>query len=494
MNRLPSVRVLTILLAAVVGGPRLAAAGEWPKLLDRPRAGTNTIALVNADALRTGASKLKHFKGGEQKGDAANLVAELPEHVKKAALSAFLDLDTLEPVWEMGTLTFEEKKLPTPKGIAEHEGGYLDNVAGRPVVWSPRNRYILLQNAERLTINKPADRSAVANWIRSLSKPALPLPDYLKHASETAADDVALVLSVDMADAVSPAPLKQKLETLQCVADGRINLDELVKTLGELQGIMFAVTVEEQFQGRLQIDFGTAPTILTRIAKPFVIEIFGRRGILFPEMHTWEGHVEGKSLVLSGPLNAMSIVSVLTLFSSNPTTDTAPYESQPSVSTEDKKQAQASKRYFTSVTRVIEETRNVKGVSVAEHGMWNDKLSRKIDQIPMLDVDKDLLDYGATVSALIRGAAVTIKKAHMVASTQRAPDVTVTGNYGYGVGYGGGYAYGAYSINNNEFYNQQVKQQANVTGMSQHIGNLEQIDNLTRNVRRTMTERYKIEF
>src|SRR5262245_7903058 len=94
---------------------RQSAAGDWPKLLSHPRPGTNTIALVNADSLRLGASKLKNFKGGEQKGDAANLVADLPENVKKAALSAFLDFDSLDPVWEMGTVIFTKGKLPPPR-------------------------------------------------------------------------------------------------------------------------------------------------------------------------------------------------------------------------------------------------------------------------------------------------------------------------------------------------------------------------------------------
>lgn len=474
--------------------PRTVSAGDWPKLLDRPRAGTNAIALVNADALRTGAAKLKFFKGGEQKGGAANLVAELPEHVKKAALSAFLDLDTLDPVWEMGTLTFEKNKLPTPKGIAEHEGGYLDDVAGKKVVWSPRNRYIFLQNADRLTINKPADRAAVANWLRSLSKAAVALPDYLKHASEKAADDVALVLAIDMADSISPVPLKEKVSTLQSVTTGKVDLEALAKLFGGLEGITFSIIVEEQFQARLQIDFGAAPTLLNKSGKAIVLEILGRRGILLPEMRDWEGHVEGKAMVLSGPINAMSIVSLLSLFTSNPSADTSPDEDPSTAATEEKKKAQNSKRYFTSVTRVVEEARNLKGVTVAEHGVWNEKLSRKIDQIPMLGVDPELLDYGTAVAQLLRGAGMTIKKANMEASTQKANDISVNTNYGYGVGYGGGYLYGAYSVNNNDFYNHQVEQQARVTGMTQHISNLEEIDNRTKAMRRAMTERYKIEF
>jgi hypothetical protein len=154
-------------------------------------------------------------------------------------------------------------------------------------------------------------------------------------------------------------------------------------------------------------------------------------------------------------------------------------------SADEKQKAQASKRYFTSVTRVIEETRNVKGVSVAEHGVWNDKLARKIDQIPMLNVDKDLLDYGAQVSQLIRGAGVAIKNANMVAGAQKMPNTA----YGY-VGYG----YAGYSINDNSGYNAVLTRQAHAAGMEQHVGNLEQVDNLTTAIRRAMTERYKIEF
>jgi hypothetical protein len=498
MNRLQSISSLTITLAVFAMAAHPAPAGDWPKLLDHPRAGTNTVALVNADTLRLGASKLKHFKDGEQKGAAADLVAELPEHVKKAALSAFLDIDSLDPVWEMGTLTFAKNKLPTPKGIAEHVGGYLDKIAGRPIVWSPRNRYILLDNADRLTINKPADRAAVANWIRGLSKPALPLPDYLKRVVEKAADDTPLVLAMDMADTVSPVPLKEKLATAGSLAEAKINLDDLARLLGELQGITFTVELEEQFQGRLQFDFTAAPTLLNRVGKAFVLEVFGRRGILLPEMKSWEGHVEGKALVLSGPVNAMSIVKLLSLFTSSPSIDSTPEDGPPgagdSTSTAEKQKAQASKRYFTSVTRVVNEVRNVKGVSVAEHGVWNDKLARKIDQIPMLNVDPELLDYGAQVSQLIRGAGVAIKKANMVAGTMRAPDYTVSSNFGYGVGYGGGFGFGAYSVNSNEFYNQQIVQQAHAEGMTYHVVNLEQVDNLTTAIRRKMTEKYQIDF
>src|SRR5262249_54315864 len=160
-----------------------------------------------------------------------------PENSKRAALSALIDFDSLEPVWELGTVTFQNKKLPTPKGLAEQEGGYLDPIGGRSVIWSPRSRYLLLLSADKLAAYKPADRSGVARWVRSLSQQAQPLPDYLKKVSERTLDNAALVLAVDMADSVSPVPVRDKLASLQSLAEAKTNLDELAKLVADVQGI-----------------------------------------------------------------------------------------------------------------------------------------------------------------------------------------------------------------------------------------------------------------
>src|SRR5262249_35831464 len=148
----------------------------------------------------------------------------------------------------------------------------------------------------------------------------------------------------------------------ECLANAKSNLEEFAKLFGGIDGITFTVTSEDQFQGRLQIDFSDAPKLLNKVGKALVLEVFGRRGILLPEMNTWEGHVEGKALVMSGPLNTVSVVNLLSLFSNSPSAETTPGSSSGELTTSDEaRRAKASKRYFTSVTRVIEENRSVKG-------------------------------------------------------------------------------------------------------------------------------------
>lgn len=490
MNRSPSARASSIATLLLIGMAQICQGGDWPKLLDHSPDGANTIALFNAEALRFGAAKLKQFKEGEQQSAAGDLLAELPENSKRAAISANIDFDSLEPIWEAATVTFS-KNIPTSQALAEQQGGYIDQISKKPVVWSPRGRYIVPLGADRVAVHIPANRKAVSHWVRGLSQASQPLPDYLKRTAERALDGTALLLAVDMADTVSPIPMAAKLATLKSVSAAKVNPEAVAKLLGDLHGFTLTVTVKDQFIGHLQLDFGSTPTLLRESGQAMLVEACARRGILLPELREWTAAVEGKSFVLSGPLDAISVVNLLSFFTSTPSAHDATDES-PGVPKESSandgpaKMAQASRRYFTAVQRVLQECRNTKGLSVGERGVFNDRLSRKIDQLPLLNVDKDLLDYGQNVAQLIRGAGLAIRSANVAAGGQKATQASSSSYRGY--------YYSGYSFNDNTAYNESLTNQAHAEGMQQHIGNMQQVDNLTAEIRRLMTERYMIEF
>jgi hypothetical protein len=482
-------------IAALFVVTTLGRAGDWPKMFDHPPAGANVIALVNGEGLRFGAAKLKQSKDAAQKAASADLLAELPDHLKRAAIATNIDFDTLGQVWETTTATFD-KPIPQVKAIADMQGGYVDQISGKSVVWSPRNRYIVPQGIDKVTVHLPANRPAVARWLRSLGQPAQPLADYLKKASERAFDGAALVLAVDMADTISATQATAKLATLKSVATAGLNTEALAKLIGDLHGITFTVTVSDQFMGQLQLDFGSSPAMLSTAGQAMVLEACSRRGVLLPELNEWKPAVEGNSFTLSGPLDAISVINLLSFFTSSPSTDDATSQAPPSAGgnsassasggSTTASMADASKKYFTSVQRVLSECRNTKGLGPGERGMFNDRLSRKIDNLPLLNVDPALLDYGMNVAQLLRGAAVAIKSANVAAGGQKA----VQGSSSSYVGY----YYSGYSFNDNSAYNESLTRQAHAEGMQQHVSNMQQIDNQTAEIRRAMTQKYMIEF
>lgn len=490
MNRLPPPRLCFIATLLICEAASLGQAADWPKLLDHPPAGANTIALFNVEALKLGAAKLKRFKEGEQAAAAADLVAELPENSRRGTISAQFDFDSLEPIWEVVTVTYD-KNPPNQKRLAERDGGYVDQIAGRPVVWSPRGRYYVPMGDDRLTVHIPANRPTVAHWIRGLGQAVQPLPEYLKRAADRALDGTAMLVAVDMADTISPVQAAEKVATLKSVSAAKLNPEALGKLLGDLHGITLSVSVKDQFMGELKLDFGTAPTLLRETGQAIVIEALARRGMLLAEMRDWTGNVDGKSFVLSGPLDAISIVNLLAFFKGSPSSSDAHHETSvtPNESSESDgtaKMAKASKRYFDGTQRILGECRNTKGLSVAERGVFNDKLSRKIDDLPLLNVDTDLLDFGATIAQLLRGAGVTIRSANVAAGGQKATQATSYRSVGY---YGS-----SFSFNDNTAYNESLERQAHAQGMQAHLSNMEQVDTMTADIRRKMTQKYMIEF
>ena len=104
--------------------------------------------------------------------------------------------------------------------------------------------------------------------------------------------------------------------------------------------------------------------------------------------------------------------------------------------------AVASEKYFSSVNQYFEDLRDKEPQRIAQYGVWFDKYARKIDQLPMVNVDSEMLTYGAYVAQQLRNAATAIQGIGIrsrVRQVDAADAGGVTPGY-YGGNYNGGYA------------------------------------------------------
>lgn len=81
--------------------------------------------------------------------------------------------------------------------------------------------------------------------------------------------------------------------------------------------------------------------------------------------------------------------------------------------------------------------------SSGQCAIWYDRYARKIDGLPILDVDPDLLDFTANVAVGLRGLAGTYREAGIQSARYSANRTSGwVGSYIGGCGYWGGYGYG----------------------------------------------------
>src|SRR5262249_23077762 len=99
---------------------------------------------------------------------------------------------------------------------------------------------------------------------------------------------------------------------------------------------------------------------------------------------------------------------------------------------------EASIKYFRRISQRLDDLRTeVKGAQKAKFAqkMLNDA-AQEIDRLPVLNVDDELLAYGAGVSSSLRNMRNLSKNAGLDFQYRKA-GMQGSGGYGYGYGYGG---------------------------------------------------------
>jgi hypothetical protein len=214
------------------------------------------------------------------------------------------------------------------------------------------------------------------------------------------------------------------------------------------------------------------------VVKPLLLEILGNTGLLLDEMKDWKSAVGKNSISLQGYLDDDSmrqIMSVVELptdsLESGKETETSP----------ETLQREASRKYFRAVQERLDSLRLQKrdAKSMGQMAMWVDNAARVIDRMPVLNVDPELLDYGATISAELRQMVASLQGVGIQTGAQSA-QIYSTDSYYYDTDVQGA--------------RRAVKAQERAEGATSALDLSRLIANQSAGIRRKMSEKYQMEF
>ena len=170
--------------------------------------------------------------------------------------------------------------------------------------------------------------------------------------------------------------------------------------------------------------------------------------------------------------------------------------------TDPKVDAYASLKYFQSIAGHVNDLKRERGASsYYTIAVWFDKYARRIDRLPILHVDKDLVDYGRRTVSQLRTCVEAIRGSG-IRSGARSAQVT-GGGYNYD-----GYGYAPYALFSSaspasraeaqvgavEQERRAIRAQERGQSSTDVRAIIFQIEEDKSNMRRLMTERYNIEF
>ena len=283
-----------------------------------------------------------------------------------------------------------------------------------------------------------------------------------------------------------------------------------------LDGLRVGIRIGEKPFGKLTVDFRAPVSSDPKTLKNLLLGVLADGGMMIDDLNEWKPEIQGTTFSLSGNLSSGGMRKILSLVESPAPAETAAKES-PGDAAANKGKATLS--YYKTVEKFLGDLkgdmRDMK--TTGQTAVWCDKYARKIEKLPMLGVDPEMLDYGKFIATALRGGALNTRNTNIQAGAQQyqvagntgvAYDASYYGGYGYGRGgyYGGGW-YGG-PVAGRATAASAVKQELNAEVDAKRVirtqaradiaGDLQsikaQIVQASNDIRRKMTERYQIEF
>ncbi len=491
--------LLAILTIGSLLAPPAGAQGpsrKYGDLLKRLPEHANALLLVDADALLD--SPLgRREKWRERAADRPTGVLGVSTDVSKLAVAASVDLTSTEERWKIGMLATHASP-PALTTLAAREGGYVEQLEAQNVAWTPRN-FFLMSFPERIVgFAAPTDRQLLGGWLKdSLAKPRTFPPGWADRAIFRADAGAPIVLAVNLDKVLSPQSADVWLRSFhsESVKQNKINFELLAPRLADVKSAYLSVDVKETIEGTIRIDFAYSIDLLRPIAKELVLAAIADFGAHVEDFARWGFEAKGSTITMSGPLTEASVRRFLSFAFAprlsppdEPDAAASPPPSEPGKAARAPRPGgepaadvalKATQQHYRAVVDIVRTLKSQGAGSGRNAKVWCNRAARQIEDLPLLNVDNEVLEWGSQVARAVREMASGIN----YASKDLSYRVAGTPN-GYYNGYG-----------NNKGYDASVlKTQSGAVLDVKLDGTWQALETSISDMRRKLVAKYKVEF
>lgn len=486
------------LLVTVLGTTLSAAEPLSLRLLpDR----TNAICALDLESLFASPKAKSSGWTGNGKLDGGTPPLMQPRDVERVLMGARIDYSSgLESDWEITDIRFRADRKPPAHLIARFEGGYEDAIDGVPAIWTQNNAYVVDLGGDALAMVHPADRQEVARWVGFAKGNTSPvISPYLQKAAERLDADTQFVLALDVENALAWPVLLSVFSEFEAFSGARgVTPEAAAKLAATLKGVTLTASVGTRITGQMLFEFGEAPTPLVPIAKPLLQETLSALGAPLEDTADWRVATEGNVLVYGGVLSEdglRRLGSILEPPTSeyNQADESADLEREPTMA----EMRDASKAYFEELEALIFDIDRMLRTTKNDPALWLDRYATKIDRLPLLNVDTELLEYAASVSATFRQLSNMRRQTRITAGVRKgnitANSVAYQTYYNLNMNPRVAYGYDP-KIRTTEAARTAARKQEDAKYYGARFETFASITTELENVRRDMTQKYKVEF
>jgi len=455
------------------------------ELLQRLPPGVNAIAAIDVEALLKSDLAQKEKWKSKRDVNYGSRPLMVPPEARTVVIAAQLDASAdLKPDWEVALIDLSTT-FPIAD-VAKVEGGYVDPFDNVQAAWTPSDAYILQLEPQLMGVAHPANRQAISRWLKfSQSNKQVVVSDYLTAALGRMTDKSQFILAVDLADLPQRARIEEKLTNSKAVGDQPDKIKQLVDLIAGIQGVTVTVSVTDKINAEMRVDFRDDVAPLGKFAKPLILEALDQFDMHISDVQYFDAELYGKTVALKGPLSIDGLRRIGSLLEVASTKFSDLEGQKPSDSQSEI--LAATQQYYGSITKLIEDLKKTLEDTRDNHAVWMERYGRKVDALPILNVDPDLVAWGANVAVTFREMGLAKRKAGIKSGVRKS---AIYGDYSYG--YDGGGYYATYTPQ--QLVKDQINRQEQAEAKAVRYNSWKEIEDTRAEMRRNLTLKYGVEF
>lgn len=404
-------RLGLVLAVALITASDPSQGGDtrFDSLLPKIPSSANVVVLIDVEGMFKSPLGIEQGWAKRYKTDYAGGMVPFPPSVQVVLLAAALDAETLRADWEF---TLAKLKFPFSMAeLAKRQMAFVEKLDGHSLVTSARRTYFLELVPQTIAVTNHKNRQDMVRWLRFADTSKTPvISGYLRSAVEEAAGKDQYLLAVDLQEALQADEVRIRLEHCKTMFGKADSLDHCTKVVAGLRGLRVSVRVDGTIFATVRVDFSDDLQPLAEIMPRLVLEALQRQGADIEELHRAEKRVEGKSVVLESRLSEPSLRRLISLVRPQ-AAGLESGEPGDAGATAESLRLAAAQRYFKAVALLLNDLQRQvqKSKNYESSAHWFDSFARQIDQLPTLDVDRDLLAYAGSVAAKLRAISASLR-------------------------------------------------------------------------------------
>ncbi len=463
------------------------AAAQFEPLVKWVPDTANSLVLVRSeDIFKSDLATQENWLQEYQRAYAAGLEF-LPTTIERYTIASQIDYQFMQPLWTVSV--YEKKGDPISlTEVTDRLGGSLDLLSGYDAVNLRSDVFLVKLQPNLAASMAPANRQYTIRWLQSQARSTPVLSDYLNDAVKLGTEDAQIIAAFDLQDVLKAEDVRTELTGFECVNESEC--DVAFGVLSALKGVTLGVKVDGQVTGFFNLDITRNPSAIKAKAKEILLEALSLQGMLVDDFEKWELTHAGNRFQLAGPLSAEGLRTI-NLLIQHPLEEVMGFTGSRSgtggvVETD---MGTVSKKYFDSIDRVLEAYRQKPEMkNLNSYATWFDLQARKIDALPVVGVDDELVAFAQFVTDRFREMSVVMRSAEL-SKTERA---TSFQNYSYSYRYGRWGGYGEYWDNSKNRATAASVERLRGKNAAREI--LDEVEDRAGHIRQEMSKKYGINF